>query len=98
MTHPRLHQRQLLLKMRISMSWHSYAKLYRNVRILILLYSGEWWMDLNSYFASKSRVIHKEFPMLIKFGDKGTNVESIQQALKDLGYGLEVDGAFGNQT
>jgi hypothetical protein len=36
--------------------------------------------------------------MLIKFGDKGDNVERIQNALKDLGYALEVDGDFGNQT
>ena len=36
--------------------------------------------------------------MLIQFGDKGEDVERIQSALKDLGYDLEVDGEFGNQT
>src|SRR5688572_349391 len=36
--------------------------------------------------------------MLIKFGAKGENVERIQRALQDLGYDLEVDGDFGNQT
>jgi len=36
--------------------------------------------------------------MLIKFGAKGENVKIIQRALQDLGYDLEVDGDFKNQT